>query len=133
MLNSFLFFDKKVAAAWRYIIEDTATEFSGIQSYGFEVFTRTHGVIRQTFKASGIGTIAGTFVEDGAIERNASARISRGGDLIWEGKIASLKRFNDDAKEVKAGYECGIVFENYNDVREDDTIEVYKMVEIPRD
>ena len=114
-------------------IDDIESAMKGMLDPIFEEKVIGHGVIRQTFKASGIGTIAGTFVEDGAIERNASARISRGGDLIWEGKIASLKRFNDDAKEVKAGYECGIVFENYNDVREDDTIEVYKMVEIPRD
>ncbi len=114
-------------------IDDIESAMKGMLDPIFEEKVIGHGVIRQTFKASGVGTIAGTFVEDGAIERNASARISRGGDLIWEGKIASLKRFNDDAKEVKAGYECGIVFENYNDVREDDTIEVYKMVEIPRD
>ena len=114
-------------------IDDIESAMKGMLDPIFEEKVIGHGVIRQTFKASGIGTIAGTFVEDGAIERNASARISRGGDQIWEGKIASLKRFNDDAKEVKAGYECGIVFENYNDVREDDTIEVYKMVEIPRD
>ncbi|MCR5228360.1 MAG: translation initiation factor IF-2 [Eubacterium sp.] len=114
-------------------IDDIESAMKGMLDPIFEEKVIGHGVIRQTFKASGIGTIAGTFVEDGAIERNASARISRGGDQIWEGKIASLKRFNDDAKEVKAGYECGIVFEAFNDVREDDTIEVYKMVEIPRD
>ncbi|SEQ66554.1 translation initiation factor IF-2 [Lachnospiraceae bacterium NE2001] len=113
-------------------IDDIESAMKGMLDPIFEEKVIGHGVIRQTFKASGIGTIAGTFVEDGAIERNASARISRGGDQIWEGKIASLKRFNDDAKEVKAGYECGIVFDSFNDVREDDTIEVYKMVEIPR-
>ncbi len=114
-------------------IDDIESAMKGMLDPIFEEKIIGHAVIRQTFKASGIGTIAGTFVEDGVVERNASARISRGKDLIWEGKIASLKRFNDDAKEVKAGYECGIVFTDFNDVREDDTIEVYKMVEVPRD
>ena len=99
----------------------------------FEEKVIGHVEIRQTFKASGIGTIAGSYVLDGAVERNAQARISRGGKQIWEGKIGSLKRFNDDAKEVKAGYECGIVFEDYNEIQEGDTVEVYKMVEVPRD
>ena len=67
-----------------------------------------------------------------AVERNAQARISRGKDQIWEGKIASLKRFNDDAKEVKAGYECGLVFENFGGMQELDIVEAYKMVEVPR-
>ena len=99
----------------------------------FEEKVIGHVEIRQTFKASGIGVIAGSYVLDGAVERNAQARISRGKDQIWEGKIASLKRFKDDAKEVKAGYECGIVFEDFSDIREGDTVEVYKMVEVPRD
>ena len=114
-------------------IDDIESAMKGMLDPIFEEKVIGHGVIRQTFKASGVGTIAGTFVEDGAIERAASARISRDGEQIWDGKIASLKRFNDDAKEVKAGYECGIVFEDFNDVRENDTIEVYKMVEVPRD
>ena len=99
----------------------------------FEEKVIGHVEIRQTFKASGIGTIAGSYVLDGAVERNAMARISRDGSQIWEGKIASLKRFNDDAKEVKAGYECGIVFDDYNEICEGDTVEVYKMVEVPRE
>jgi len=114
-------------------IDDIESAMKGMLDPIFEEKVIGHGVIRQTFKASGVGTIAGTFVEDGAIERAASARISRDGEQIWDGKISSLKRFNDDAKEVKAGYECGIVFEDFNDVRENDTIEVYKMVEVPRD
>ena len=114
-------------------IDDIESAMKGMLDPIYEEKIIGHAVIRQTFKASGVGTIAGTFVEDGAVERNASARINRDGEQIWDGKIASLKRFNDDAKEVKAGFECGIVFEDFNDVRENDTIEVYKMVEVPRD
>ena len=114
-------------------IDDIESAMKGMLDPVYEEKVIGHVEIRQTFKASGIGTIAGSYVLDGAVERNASARISRGGDQIWEGKIASLKRFNDDAKEVKAGYECGIVFEDYSDITEGDQVEVYKMVEVPRD
>ncbi len=114
-------------------IDDIEAAMKGMLDPIFEEKVIGHVEIRQTFKASGIGVIAGSYVLDGAVERNAQARISRGKDQIWEGKIASLKRFNDDAKEVKAGYECGIVFEDYSDIREGDTVEVYKMVEVPRD
>ncbi len=114
-------------------IDDIESAMKGMLDPIYEEKVIGHAVIRQTFKASGVGTIAGTFVEDGSVERNASARITRDGEQIWDGKIASLKRFNDDAKEVKASFECGIVFEDFNDVRENDTIEVYKMVEVPRD
>ena len=114
-------------------IDDIESAMKGMLDPIFEEKVIGHVEVRQTFKASGIGTIAGSFVQDGAVERNASARITRGGEQIWEGKIASLKRFNDDAKEVKAGYECGIVFEDYSDVREGDIAEIYKMVEIPRE
>ena len=114
-------------------IDDIEAAMKGMLDPIFEEKVIGHVEIRQTFKASGIGVIAGSYVLDGAVERNAQARISRGKDQIWEGKIASLKRFNDDAKEVKAGYECGIVFEDFSDIREGDTVEVYKMVEVPRD
>jgi translation initiation factor IF-2 len=98
----------------------------------FEESVIGHAEIRQVFKASGIGNIAGSYVLDGSIERNSSARVSRDGELIFEGKIASVKRFKDDVKEVKAGFECGLVFEGFNDIREGDQIEAYKMVEVPR-
>ena len=91
-----------------------------------------HAVIRQLFKASGIGTIAGSFVMDGKFQRNAKVRISREGEQIYEGALASLKRFKDDVKEVAAGYECGLVFEKFNDLKEDDMVEAYIMVEVPR-
>lgn len=91
-----------------------------------------HGEVRQTFKASGVGTIAGGYVLDGIFQRNCKVRITRGEEQIYEGNLASLKRFKDDVKEVKAGYECGFVFANFNDIKEGDLVEAFKMVEIPR-
>ena len=86
----------------------------------------------QTFKASGVGTIAGSYVLDGKFQRGCKARITRDGEQIFDGPLASLKRFKDDVKEVAAGYECGLVFEKFNDLQEDDQIEAYMMVEVPR-
>ena len=91
-----------------------------------------HAEVRQTWKVSGVGTIAGAYVLDGMFERGCSARIIRDGIVIHEGALASLKRFKDDVKEVKAGYECGFVFEKFNDVKEGDQVEAFKMVEVPR-
>ena len=91
-----------------------------------------HAEVRQTFKASGVGTIAGSYVLDGVFQRGCKARITREGKMIYEGALASLKRFKDDVKEVKAGYECGLVFEKFNDIAEGDTVEAYIMVEVPR-
>ena len=88
--------------------------------------------VRNTFKVSGVGTIAGAYVQDGKVTRNAQVRVVRDGIVIHEGKIASLKRFKDDVKEVATGYECGIGIENFNDIREGDTIEAYEMVEVKR-
>ena len=86
----------------------------------------------QTFKISNVGTIAGCYVISGKVERNAGVRVIRENVVIHQGKLATLKRFKDDVKEVKAGYECGFVFEKFNDVNEGDQVESYKMVEIPR-
>ena len=91
-----------------------------------------HAEVRQTFKASGVGTIAGSYVLDGKIVRGCSARITREGVQIFEGQLASLKRFKDDVKEVAAGYECGLVFEKFGDLQEFDQVELYMMVEVPR-
>ena len=91
-----------------------------------------HAQIRQIFKASGVGNIAGSYVLDGTLERGCKVRISREGNQIWEGDLGSLKRFKDDVKEVKAGYECGLVFEKFNDITEGDQVEAYIMVEVPR-
>ena len=89
-----------------------------------------HAVVRQTFKASGVGTIAGSYVLDGKFQRGCKARITRDGEQIFDGPLASLKRFKDDVKEVASGYECGLVFEKFNDLQEDDMIEAYAMVEM---
>ena len=91
-----------------------------------------HVEVRQIFKASGVGTIAGSYVLDGKVVRGSKVRISREGEQIFEGNLASLKRFKDDVKEVAAGYECGLVFEGFNDIQEEDQVEVYIMVEVPR-
>ena len=88
--------------------------------------------IRTTFKVPGVGTVGGAYVQDGKVVRNASIRLVRDGIVIHEGKISSLKRFKDDAKEVMQGYECGIGIENYNDIKEGDIIEAFTMEEIER-
>ena len=98
----------------------------------FEEKVLGHAEVRQIFKASGVGNIAGSYVLDGVFQRNCKVRITREGEQIFEGALASLKRFKDDVKEVKAGYECGCVFERFNDVKEGDIVESFKMVEIPR-
>ena len=98
----------------------------------FEEKVIGHAEVRQTFKASGVGTIAGSYVLDGIIERGCRIRISREGTQIWEGDLGSLKRFKDDVKEVRTGYECGLVFDGFNDIQELDIVEAYKMVEVPR-
>ena len=98
----------------------------------FEEKVLGHAEVRQTFKASGVGTNAGSYVLDGVFERDCNVRIMRDNIVIHDGKLASLKRFKDDVKEVRAGYECGFVFEKYNDVKEGDTVEAFKMVEVPR-
>ena len=98
----------------------------------FEEKVVGHAIVRQLFKASDVGTIAGSYVTDGKFLRGCHCRISREGEQIYDGMLASLKRFKDDVKEVAAGYECGLVFEKFNDLKEDDTIEAYIMVEVPR-
>ena len=113
-------------------IEDVQAAMKGMLDPIFEEKVLGHAEVRQTFKASGVGTIAGSYVLDGMFERGCSARIVRDGIVIFDGALASLKRFKDDVKEVKAGYECGFVFERFNDIKEGDQVEAYKMVEIPR-
>ena len=113
-------------------IEDVESALKGMLEPIYEEQVIGHVEIRQIFKASGVGNIAGSFVTDGKITRNASVRITREGEKTYEGPIASLKRFKDEVKEVKAGYECGLVFEKFNDIQEGDIIEAYEMVEVPR-
>ena len=113
-------------------IEDVEAAMKGMLDPVFEEKVIGHAVIRQLFKASGVGTIAGSYVLDGKFQRGCSCRITREGEQIYEGPLASLKRFKDDVKEVAAGYECGLVLEKFNDLKEDDIIEAYTMVEVPR-
>ena len=113
-------------------IEDVEAAMKGMLDPVFEEKVLGHAEVRQTFKASGVGTIAGSYVLDGLFERDCSVRLTRDGIVIFEGPLASLKRFKDDVKEVKAGYECGFVFENFNDIKEGDLVEAFKMVEVPR-
>ena len=113
-------------------IEDIEAAMKGMLEPIYEEKVIAHAEVRQTFKASGVGTIAGSYVLDGTFERDCQARIVRDGVVIYDGKLASLKRFKDDVKEVKAGYECGFVFERFNDVKEGDQVEAFKMVEVPR-
>ena len=98
-------------------IEDVESALKGMLEPIYEEQVIGHVEIRQIFKASGVGNIAGSFVTDGKITRNASVRITREGEKTYEGPIASLKRFKDEVKEVKAGYECGLVFEKFNDIQ----------------
>ena len=113
-------------------IEDVEAAMKGMLDPIFEEKVIGHAVIRQIFKASGVGNIAGSYITDGIFQRGCSTRIFRDGEKIYEGALASLKRFKDDVKEVKEGYECGLVFEKFNDIREEDTVEAFAMVEVPR-
>jgi len=113
-------------------IDDLEAALTGMLAPTYEEKMTGHLIVRQLFKASGVGTIAGCFVTDGAVERGSKARITRGEKEIFDGNIASLKRFKDEVKEVKTGFECGLVFEEFTDLQENDMVEVYKMVEVPR-
>lgn len=113
-------------------IEDIESAMKGMLDPIFEEKVIGHAEVRQTYKASGVGTIAGSYVLDGVIQRNCKIRISREGEQIFEGELASLKRFKDDVKEVKTGFECGLVMDGFNDIKEEDIIEAYIMVEVPR-
>jgi len=113
-------------------IDDVEAAMKGLLEPIYEERVIGHGVVRQTFKASKVGTIAGTYILDGKFTRGCKARITRDGEQIFDGEIISLKRFKDDVKDVNAGYECGVVFDKFEDLREEDTIEAYAMVEVPR-
>lgn len=113
-------------------IEDVEAAMKGMLDPVFEEKVIGHAEIRQLFKSSGVGMIAGSYVLDGYFQRGCKIRISREGKQIYEGELASLKRFKDDVKEVKAGYECGLVFEGFTEFTELDIAEAYIMVEVPR-
>ena len=113
-------------------IEDIENAMKGMLAPVYEEKIIGHAEVRMLFKASGVGTIAGSYILDGKIQRGCKARITRDGAQIFDGPLASLKRFKDDVKEVNAGYECGLVFEKFNDLAEGDLVEAYAMVEVPR-
>ncbi len=113
-------------------IEDVESAMKGMLDPVFEEKVIGHAEVRQIFKASAIGNIAGSYVLDGMFQRDCKIRIMREGEQIYEGTLASLKRFKDDVKEVKAGFECGLVFENFDQMQELDIVEAYIMVEVPR-
>lgn len=113
-------------------IEDVEAAMKGMLDPVFEEKVIGHAEVRQLFKASAIGNIAGSYVLDGEFQRGCKIRITREGEQIYEGSLASLKRFKDDVKEVKAGFECGLVFEGFDQMKELDIVEAYIMVEVPR-
>ena len=113
-------------------IEDVEAAMKGLLDPTFEEKVIGHAEVRMTFKASGLGTIAGSYVLDGKLTRGCKARVTRDGELIFDGPIASMKHLKDDVKEVRTGFECGLVFEKFNDLAEGDQIEAYVMEEVPR-
>ena len=113
-------------------IEDIEAAMKGMLDPVYEEKIIGHAEVRQIFKASQVGNIAGSYVTDGVFQRGCKIRIRREGELIYEGALASLKRFKDDVKEVKEGFECGLVFEGFDQIQELDVVEAYIMVEVPR-
>ncbi len=114
-------------------IDDVNAALNGMLAPVYEEKVIGHAEVRQLFKSGKIGNIAGSMVLDGLIEKGCTVRITRDGEKIFEGALASLKRFKDDVKEVKAGYDCGLVFEDFDSMNVGDQIEAYKMVEVPRE
>jgi translation initiation factor IF-2 len=113
-------------------IDDITAAMKGMLAPEFREKVLGHAEIRQIFKASGVGTIGGSYVIDGQITRNAKVRIVRDGRVVYDGTLETLRRFKDDVREVASGYECGMLFHRYNDIRENDRVEAYVMEEIPR-
>ncbi len=112
------------------VIDDVERALKGMRAAVYEEKILGHAVIRQIFKASGIGNIAGSYVTDGTLERKCKIRIRHNDEVIFDGDLASIKRFKDDVKEVREGYECGLVFDGFNDFEVDDVVEAYKMVQV---
>ncbi|MGI6111358.1 MAG: translation initiation factor IF-2, partial [Bilifractor sp.] len=113
-------------------IDDITAAMNGMLEPVYEEKVIGHAEVRQLFRASGVGNIAGSYVLDGTIQRGCKVRVYRGDDQLFEGELASLKRFKDDVKEVKAGFECGIVVEGFDSFTQGDRIEAYIMAEVPR-
>lgn len=114
------------------VIEEIESAMKGLLDPEFEEQVIGQAEVRQTFKVSKVGTIAGSYVTEGKITRNAGVRVIRDGIVLFEGELDTLKRFKDDAKEVAQGYECGITIEKFNDIKEGDIIEAFEMVEVER-
>ena len=114
-------------------IDEVTTAMKGMLEPVFEEKVTGYVEIRQTYKVSKLGTIGGGYVTDGYIQRDSGVRIIRDGIVIYEGKLASLKRFKDDVKQVKSGFECGLMVEKYNDIKEGDQLEAFIMEEVPQD
>ncbi|MGI6206529.1 MAG: translation initiation factor IF-2 [Anaerovoracaceae bacterium] len=115
------------------IIEDVEAALKGMLAPVLKEQVIGSAEIRNTFKVPNVGTVGGAYVTDGKMERNADIRLIRDGIVVHEGKISSLKRFKDDAREVAKGFECGIGIENFNDIKDGDVIEAYKMVEVEKE
>ena len=113
-------------------IEEIESAMKGMLAPKFQEAVIGHAEVRQTFKVSGVGTIAGCYVTDGKIQRAAQVRIVRDSIVIHEGVLSTLRRFKDDVREVASGYECGVSFEKFNDIKEGDILEVFIMEEIKR-
>jgi translation initiation factor IF-2 len=113
-------------------IEDVEKAMKGLLAPEFRENLLGHAEVRNVFKVTGVGVVAGCYITDGKLQRNAQVRLLRDNIVIYEGKLDSLKRFKDDAKEVAAGYECGVSLEKYSDIKEGDVIECFVMEEIPR-
>ena len=113
-------------------IDEIEAAMKGMLAPKFREALLGHAEVRQTYKVSSVGTVAGCYVQDGKIVRSCSVRVVRDGIVIHEGSLASLKRFKDDAREVAENYECGLTVEKFNDIKEGDIIEAFTMEEIPR-
>ena len=113
-------------------IEDIQKAMKGLLAPEFKEVLLGHAEVRNTFRITGAGTVAGCYVQDGKLQRNAQVRLLRDNVVVFEGKLNSLKRFKDDAKDVAAGYECGVSFDNFNDIKEGDIVECFVMEEIQR-
>ncbi len=113
-------------------IDEIKAAMKGMLAPKFKEVILGHAQVRQVFRVTGAGTVAGSYITDGIVRRNAQVRLLRDNIVIYEGKLSSLKRFKDDAREVASGFECGIGLENYNDIKENDVIECFVQEEIER-
>jgi translation initiation factor IF-2 len=114
-------------------VEQMESAMKGMLDPIFEEIIHGQAEVRQTFKASKVGTIAGCMVTDGKMVRNSFVRLMRDGVVVYDGKLSSLKRFQNDAKEVMQGFECGLTIANFNDIKVNDVLEAYGEIEVERE